>query len=58
MKGIERRVRVLERRRAAKRDATLPGYVAVQDESEIAAAVAAAGGPVKVYIGCSPDDWD
>ena len=62
MRGnIEQRLSKLEQRRAAKRAATLPGYVALPaeaTESEIAAAVAAAGKPVKVYLGCSPDDWD
>ena len=59
----EARLRRLERLAAARerkaKAATSPGYVSVKDESEIGAAVAAAGGfPVKIYVGCSPDDWD
>ncbi len=35
-----------------------PGYICVQSEAEIPAALAARGKRVRVYVGVCPDDWD
>ena len=52
----ERRLSVLERRQVAT---GRPLYVSVQTAAEAQAALKHYGpGPLKVYVGISPDDWD
>ncbi len=57
-KETERRLSALERRQLVAGSAR-PTWVSVQTEAEAAAAAVRYGpGPIKVYVGISPDDWD
>lgn len=58
MRDRERRLRALEQRRAAAASSSEPGWVSVQSLAELPAALATSRRRCKVYVGCSPDDWD
>ena len=53
MAGLEQRIDRLEQRIQGEDQG--PGYVSVEDLGELAGLHLTR--PVKVYIGCSPDDW-
>ena len=57
MRQCERRLRALEQRRAAA-SSSGPGWVSVQSLAELPAELATSRRRCKVYVGCSPDDWD
>ena len=55
VKDTDRRIRELERRRQAT---SSPSWVSVQSMDELPTVLATLQRPCKVYVGCSPDDWD